>query len=325
MKTRTTTAMSTALWALCLMWVSNLMSCKEHKTKDTQAEELTVSEAPAEGSYYYASQTPSPLSDEAFNFQFIRFDLKANGHVEGVFYHIPYGTDSSRGSIKGVLNSENQLTAEKTIMAEGSVFKAPITYVLKDDSIELGYTNPDGSEASLAEVSKETYETLFKAYEQQLLKGYLNTTDRSRLLGLKRLKAAMGYTEEDMNKLQFMEAMVDLDNDPSEMEYLLYIMDPMLCGSGGCNLYLLKADGTELGQLSVTRPPIYIDSFGFEDPRYQKGRWRTLYVYSEGMRVVSPKDGAYPSNPSILKEISDVELRSFPEQYQLLMDYQDKD
>ena len=50
----------------------------------------------------------------------------------------------------------------------------------------------------------------------------------------------------------------DLDGDGKD-EVLVYVGGPMLCGSGGCNLEVLKDDGTgftPIGSLSVSQLPV---------------------------------------------------------------------
>jgi hypothetical protein len=300
-----------------------LLSCKNNTEATTGVQQDQAPLSLSTGSYFYASQTPSALSDGAYNYHFVRFELKDSSRFSGVFYHSPYGTDGSKGSFTGVLQAPPQLIVSKTSLAEGERYTETQTYTLMDTALGLGYATAEGPEATLPMVDEVTFNRMFKAYQQQQLNGRLNTTDRSRLRQLSSLKADMGYTDEDMEQLRFMEAMVDLDNDPSEMEYLLYIIDPMLCGSGGCNLYLLKSDGTEIGRLSVTRPPIYTSVSTIEDTQRTSGTLRPLYVYSAGMRRVIPNDGVYPGNPSLLNPIEAAELQSHPEQYQLIMDYLD--
>ncbi len=240
----------------------------------------------------------------------------------GVFYAAPYGTDGAKGSFKGVLSADKQtLNAERSIMAEGDRYTDQIRFKCLPEAIGLGYEKANGSAATLPKVSAEQYDQLFKTYQSQLLGVGINTTDRTRLYGLTALIKNMNYTKADLDKLSFMEYQLDLDNDFSTREFLLYVMDPMLCGSGGCNLYILSATGTVLSELSVTSPPIYVDVLAYEESQAKKGQFKTLYVYSKGMRRVTPVDGRYPSNPSVLEVIQEEQLQAFPEQYRLVMDY----
>ncbi|MBO3115377.1 hypothetical protein J4050_01380 [Winogradskyella sp. DF17] len=304
---------------MLLLLVGVLVSCENGTPKKQEEIKKEKKSVELDGTYYFASQEKSSSDSSKYNYHFIEFEVNDTNHVKGTFYYKPYGTDGAQGSFKGVIDSSGVLKIERKFLAEGEIFKEKLNLTLRGNEIELGYNDSNGVEATLPQVDELNYSKIFKGYQQQLLKNHLNTTDRSRLMTLSNLKNSMGYTDEDMAKLKFMEAMADLDNDPYEIEYLLYVIDPMLCGSGGCNLYLLKEDGSILQKLTVTSPPIYIDIQ--EIASIKKGQWRNFYVYSDGMRMVAPLDGKYPSNPSILQEIQKEELQSFPEQYQLIMDY----
>jgi hypothetical protein len=94
-------------------------------------------------------------------------------------------------------------------------------------------------------------------------------------------------------------AAVDLDDD-GESEYVAYVAGPMVCGTGGCNLYVLdELDGLWriVGRTSVVRPPIRL---GAPDG----APWRPLLVRVGGGGLAAAtvalhwRAGAYPSNPS---------------------------
>jgi hypothetical protein len=120
-----------------------------------------------------------------------------------------------------------------------------------------------------------------------------------------------------------MEVMIDLDNDYSEMEYLIYIMDPMLCGSGGCNLLITKEDGSIISNISVSRPPVYIPLLSIEEQQANSNQWKDLYLYSDGMRRLSYTGDKYTANASLGTPVLETQLSSFPEHYVLIMDYLD--
>mgnify|MGYP006935562941 FL=1 len=86
-----------------------------------------------------------------------------------------------------------------------------------------------------------------------------------------------------MDQLRFMEVAVDLDNDYQTEEYLLYIMDSMLCGSGGCNLLVIDGNGNTLSNTTVVKLPIYMPTQTIADMA-SKGLWKPLYVWSQGFR-----------------------------------------
>ena len=157
---------------------------------------------------------------------------------------------------------------------------------------------------------------------RQSLQSRINTNDRTRLSKLAVLKE-QGFSTTDIENLRFMEVMTDLDNDNSEMEYLIYIMDPMLCGTGGCNLFVTKENGSLISSISVTRPPIYIPLLSIEEQQSNKSNWKDLYVFSDGMRRLIYTAGRYTENASLGRPVLETQLTSFPEHYVLIMDYLD--
>ncbi|OMP30205.1 hypothetical protein [Mangrovimonas sp. DI 80] len=273
--------------------------------------------------FCFAQKSEAVNYPNEYNYEFIRLEKDDDGKVTGQFYVSYFGKDEAKGHLKGVWNKDKQafdVTAE--YLAEGETYKEQRTYAIKEDHILLGYQTPDGQEASLPRINCEIYKGLFKEYQQGFINHFLNTTDRSRL---KKVMTSqnLGYSEEDLDKLKFLEAMVDLNHDPSDYEYLLYVMDPMLCGTGGCNLFILNKSGEVLSEISVTRPPIYVPITSFENDQKQKGEWKELYVYSKGYRRLVPKNGQYPTNASMAPEILEAQLLNFPNAYRLVMDYLD--
>lgn len=105
---------------------------------------------------------------------------------------------------------------------------------------------------------------------------------------------------DDTGSLLYARADYDLDGDGTK-EVLAYVGGPMLCGSGGCDLVVLKDKQgklTKVGELSVVQLPVgVLDS--------KTNGWRDLAVSVSGggspggiMRV--PFDGsAYASNPTV--------------------------
>ncbi|WP_095012973.1 hypothetical protein [Tsuneonella mangrovi] len=93
---------------------------------------------------------------------------------------------------------------------------------------------------------------------------------------------------------------VDLDGDGTD-EVLAYVGGPMVCGSGGCPLLVLKDDGKDfkvLTQTSVTQLPV-----GVLDSRTNGMRdlWVTIGGGgAEGGTVKLAWDGkSYPTNPTV--------------------------
>lgn len=103
----------------------------------------------------------------------------------------------------------------------------------------------------------------------------------------------------DLGKLQYATAETDLDGDGTP-EVLVYLGGPMFCGTGGCNLVVLKREGGDLIQVSETSvvqlPVGVLDS---------KSRgWRDLAVsvsgggMTEGVSRLRFTGSRYPGNAS---------------------------
>jgi len=76
---------------------------------------------------------------------------------------------------------------------------------------------------------------------------------------------------------RWFEARTDLDGDGHD-EALAYVAGPMVCGSGGCTLYVFTGDGADwrlVGEVAVSRPPVRV-----LDERHQG--WRSLVVHIAG-------------------------------------------
>lgn len=104
----------------------------------------------------------------------------------------------------------------------------------------------------------------------------------------------------DTGELLYSRAEADLDGD-GKNEVLAYVGGPLMCGTGGCNLVVLKRDGEgfrQVGDLSVVQLPVGVLST-------RTNGWRDLAIMVSGggkpggvMRV--PFDGtSYTSNPTI--------------------------
>jgi hypothetical protein len=117
-----------------------------------------------------------------------------------------------------------------------------------------------------------------------------------------------------------METWVDLDNRVETEEYLVYLMDPTVCGTGGCNLYIINGNGETLSSTSVVKLPIYMPVPMMADMKAQ-GDWKPLFVWSRGYRKLETKDGRYPANASLEPEVSEESLKNHPERYRLVLDY----
>lgn len=104
----------------------------------------------------------------------------------------------------------------------------------------------------------------------------------------------------DLGQLQYAAAETDLDGDGTP-EVLVYLGGPMFCGTGGCNLAVLKCEGGDLIQVSETSvvqlPVGVLDS--------KSHGWRDLAVnvsgggMTEGISRLRFTGSRYPGNASV--------------------------
>ena len=104
----------------------------------------------------------------------------------------------------------------------------------------------------------------------------------------------------DLGKLQYATAETDLDGDGTP-EVLVYLGGPMFCGTGGCNLAVLKRQDGDLVQVSETSvvqlPVGVLDS--------KSHGWRDLAVtvsgggMAEGISRLRLSGRGYPTNASV--------------------------
>lgn len=117
------------------------------------------------------------------------------------------------------------------------------------------------------------------------------------------LETALRGLHADDGALTYAHASVDLNGDGTD-EVLAYVMGPMVCGSGGCNLYVLAPDGGNGGEgwrvvtrTSVTRTPVGVMTTSTNG-------WRDLAVSIGGGGAAAgwvrlTYDGqTYPTNPT---------------------------
>lgn len=117
------------------------------------------------------------------------------------------------------------------------------------------------------------------------------------------LETALRGLHADDGALTYAHAYVDLNGDGTD-EVLAYVMGPMVCGSGGCNLYVLAPEGEDGGEgwrvvtrTSVTRTPVGVLTTSTNG-------WRDLAVSIGGGGAQAgwvrlTYDGrTYPTNPT---------------------------
>jgi hypothetical protein len=270
--------------------------------------------------YCFASRAPTPEEfGNTYNYQFTRLQIGPDGNVTGTIINAPYGTDGSRGSLTGIFQEDRSLLqTTTTFLAEGELYQEQRDYKIEDDG--LATLSPQGTPIfTIPSVSCEVFDSYVKEFHQGILKKNINTADRSRLKKVTEI-AEFGFTEQQLDNLRFMELEVDLDNNYETREFLLYIMDPMVCGSGGCNLFVINGDGDTLSKTTVVKLPIYMPTSTTGDMDRKKP-WKSLYVWSQGFRELVPENGRYPLNASSAKEVPEDALTEHPENFRLVMDY----
>jgi hypothetical protein len=116
------------------------------------------------------------------------------------------------------------------------------------------------------------------------------------------------YGKRDFDKTaRYVHAFVDLDGDGYD-EAIAYIVGRSVCGSGGCNLLVLKSDGSSyrvVSKTTITNPPIRLLSNSSHG-------WRSIGIWMkgggnlEGYEVELRFDGkAYPSNPNLAPRLAE--------------------
>jgi hypothetical protein len=320
---------------MALIMVLSLMgvtACENRKEKDSEASErLEEATETAQSSsspslqtghtYYYGLKSEAAnMGGPKYNFELVRFKLEENGRVSGIIISSPYGTDGMSGSFKGVYHPEDhKLSTQVNYIAEGDRYNDARDFVLSNRGLDMGYTNANNQPVYLSPLDKKGYEAMHKSFEQQKLANGINTTDRSRLKKVTILKEY--FPGEKLDEVKFMERYVDLDHNQATAEFLIYVIDPIFCGSGGCNLFVVNDSGKLLSEMTVVKMPVFTTITSISEEMENKGNMRDLFVWSHGMRKLEAKDGAYPSNPSTQPELMQEQLLNFPEQYRLVMDY----
>jgi hypothetical protein len=312
-----------------------MAACKQDPKKEADSDgtpqETTTEEASPQAQastgevettrhFCFASKTPTPEElGDTYNYQFTQLHIAEDGRVTGSMINAPYGTDGSRGSISGVYREDQALVqTTTTYLAEGELYEEQRDYKIGDDG--LATLNAEKETVfSVPAVTCDQFESYMKEYHLGILKNRVNTTDRSRLKKVKEV-AEFGYSEEELDNLRFLEVETNLDNNYETREFLLYIMDSMVCGSGGCNLLVIDETGKTLSNTTVVKLPVYMPTSTVGDMD-QKGTWKSLYVWSQGFRKLTPEGGKYPPNASMAPEVPEDALSDHPEKYKLLLDY----
>ena len=101
------------------------------------------------------------------------------------------------------------------------------------------------------------------------------------------------YENISENDRQFSYEVFDLNGD-GQKEYLVGLVSPYFCGSGGCTAYIFHSDLRVHSRFSVIEFPIKISS------KFKTKGWSDIYANSDGKFHRLKCDGEkYPSNPSM--------------------------
>jgi hypothetical protein len=273
---------------------------------------------------YYFGEIQKAIDDfSGQGFHLLKLELAADNSFSGTEIHAPSGTDGSKSALYG--NFNGSLFQGKAIMlAEGELYSPDIRYQLTGDGINLGYKSPDGPEATLKKLSKEEYEGLEKQYAKNNLFRFVNTKDPERLKKMN-LKDLYGFTSDDLAKMKFMELEIDLDGSYQTREFLVYLIHPSICGTGGCNLFIINEEGKIISKTTVVKLPVYTTVNRIVDQQNRKTSWKDLYVWSNGaFRKLIFKNSSYCPNASVAPAMAEENLVSNPQQFIKIMDYTDE-
>ncbi len=293
------------------------ISCKGKKEDETVKPDL-----PGKGETFYYAETRQAEGVEGTSYHFVQLVREKDDAVLGMEISAPYGTDGMRGSFKGVLDTVNDLVqTELSFLAEGERIAQSRDYKVLDTS--LAYVREDRSvdlNTAIPRVSAEGYERMFKEFQQQMLKNAVNTADRSRLMKVQEIRS--NFSADEMKEVRFVERYVNLDNDFATEEYLLILLDPMYCGSGGCTLFVIDGEGGLRSRTTVADMPVYTPILSRSEMTERQGKWNDLYVWSKGLRrLQADSEGVYTSNASMAEEVTEDLLKRQPERYQLVLDF----
>jgi hypothetical protein len=132
----------------------------------------------------------------------------------------------------------------------------------------------------------------------------LNTVEDSLAIKIKDYITSEYLKSEDLKVIDAAERkfnlyQIDLNND-GKKEVFINFFTPYFCGSGGCTLVLLDSDLKLINKFTVTRTPITVDS------KTEDG-WKVLWIQDgNAWKILTNKNGKYPSNPSMIKLTKEV-------------------
>ncbi|TRZ42771.1 hypothetical protein DMZ48_11915 [Robertkochia solimangrovi] len=122
-----------------------------------------------------------------------------------------------------------------------------------------------------------------------------NTDLTDRLVGFlqDRFKEDMEFLKPEDRKFQFDQ--LDLNGDGNK-EIFIRFLTSYFCGTGGCDLLLLKSDLSEITHFTVMNVPLWIE-------QTQKNGWRIILTRDrDGLKELSYENGTYPNNSSMVEK-----------------------
>lgn len=112
---------------------------------------------------------------------------------------------------------------------------------------------------------------------------------------------AAAFIRSDLKIARYRAATADLNRDGAD-EIILWAQEPVMCGSGGCALFVLTPQGRRyrvVTRMTVTRPPVRVLATSTRG-------WRDLGVRVSGGGIGQPYEArmrfdgrSYPRNPSV--------------------------
>jgi hypothetical protein len=115
------------------------------------------------------------------------------------------------------------------------------------------------------------------------------------------------YGEKSEFPRSFVYDRVDLDKDGNQ-EYLIGLIGPDFCGTGGCTMLVLSHDLKKIAQFTLVKYPVYMGSDEKDD--YTKG-YRNIYLRTGQIGYVKLfwNGNTYPRNPSTQPKFPEASIK----------------
>jgi len=138
----------------------------------------------------------------------------------------------------------------------------------------------------------KTISAIFLIFFSSLSFAEDDVPDEVKFFLLKRYQSSSG-------EIRYFSGSVDLNGD-NQPEIIVYVIGPLVCGTGGCSTYVFSGKGEKwhlVSRISITKPPILVlDKFNHG--------WKDIVVRTGGavvgrMSVLHFDGKKYPFNPSV--------------------------